>query len=172
MLNLHATFTKGTIEFRLLQFDASANGRRNGIHVGQLNGELVFCDATFDQAILDAYKLSVAVKVSEELLSDNAYDLESFLIDSFGRAIANAEEEAFLIGDGSSKPTGIFHAAKGGQIGMTAASDKAITADEVVDLAELAGCKRGRVGGQRRKPCKRRGEVARVIASLSRCECC
>ena len=30
MLNLHATFTKGTIEFRLFQFDATANGKQNG----------------------------------------------------------------------------------------------------------------------------------------------
>ncbi len=98
------------------------------------NGELVFGDATFDQVILDAYKLSVAVKVSEELLADNAYDLESFLINAFGRAVANAEEEAFLTGDGISKPTGIFHATKGGQLGVTAASSTAITADEVIDL--------------------------------------
>ena len=98
------------------------------------NGELVFGDATFDQVILDAYKLSVAVKVSEELLADNAYDLESFLINAFGRAIANAEEEAFIIGDGTIKPTGILHPTKGGQVGVTAASATAITADEIVDL--------------------------------------
>ena len=97
------------------------------------NGELVFGDATFDQVILDAYKLSVAVKVSEELLADNAYDLESFLINAFGKAIGNAEEEAFLTGDGSSKPTGIFHATKGGQIAVTTAGNS-ITADEVIDL--------------------------------------
>ena len=97
------------------------------------NGELVFGDATFDQVILDAYKLSVAVKVSEELLADNVYDLESFLINAFGRAIANAEEEAFLTGDGISKPTGIFHATKGGQTGVTTAGNS-ITADEVIDL--------------------------------------
>lgn len=96
------------------------------------NGELVFGDAAFDQVILDAYKLSVAVKVSEELLADNAYDLESFLIHSFGQAIANAEEEAFIIGDGISKPTGILHSTKGGQV-VTTAGD-AITADEVIDL--------------------------------------
>lgn len=36
MLNLHATFTKGTVEFRLFQFDAPANGKQNGIHAGQL----------------------------------------------------------------------------------------------------------------------------------------
>lgn len=36
MLNYHATFTKGTIEFRLFQFDAPADGKQNGIHAGQL----------------------------------------------------------------------------------------------------------------------------------------
>ena len=96
-------------------------------------GELVFSDASFDQVILDAYKLSVATKVSEELLADNQYDLEGFLIRSFGQAIANAEEEAFLTGDGVSKPTGLLHPTKGGQIGIVTAGNS-ITADEVVDL--------------------------------------
>ena len=56
-------------------------------------GELVFSDPQFSQVILDAYKLSVAVKVSEELLADNAYDLEGWLINAFSRALANSEEE-------------------------------------------------------------------------------
>jgi len=97
------------------------------------NGALVFSDASFDQKILDAYKLSVAVKVSEELLADNQYDLEGFLIRSFGQAIANAEEEAFLVGDGTSKPTGLLHPTLGGQIGITTAGNMP-TADEVLDL--------------------------------------
>lgn len=97
------------------------------------SGALVFSDPTFDQKILDAYKLSVAAKVSEELLADNQYDLEGYLIRSFGQAIANAEEEAFLTGDGVSKPTGLLHPTLGGQIGITTAGN-AITADEVVDL--------------------------------------
>ena len=96
-------------------------------------GELVFSDAAFSQVILDAYKLSVAVKVSEELLADNAYDLEGFLIRAFARAIANAEEEAFIVGDGSHKPTGLLHSTLGGQIGVTTAGS-AIAADEVLDL--------------------------------------
>ena len=97
------------------------------------NGQLQFSDASFDQKILDAYKLSVAVKVSEELLADNAYDLENFLINAFGRAIANAEEEAFLTGDGSSKPTGLLHATAGGEIGIVTAGNS-ITTDEILDL--------------------------------------
>ena len=43
MLNLHATFTKGTIEFRLFQFDAPANGKQNGIHAGQLKSYIQLC---------------------------------------------------------------------------------------------------------------------------------
>ncbi len=97
------------------------------------NGELVFGDSTFSQVILDAWKLSVAVKVSEELLADNAYDLESFLIRSFGQAISNAEEEAFLTGDGNKKPLGILAQNGGGEIGVTTAGDTP-TADEVLDL--------------------------------------
>ena len=34
MLNLHATFTKATVEFRLFQFDAPENGKLNGLHAG------------------------------------------------------------------------------------------------------------------------------------------
>ena len=96
-------------------------------------GALVFSDASFDQKILDAFKLSVATKVSEELLADNQYDLEGFLIRSFGQAIANAEEEAFLVGDGTSKPTGLLHPTIGGEIGITTAGNS-VTADEVLDL--------------------------------------
>lgn len=98
------------------------------------SGELVFSDPTFSQVILDAYKLSVATKVSEELLADNQYDLEGFLIRSFGQAIANAEEEVFITGNGSSKPTGILDATGGGQVAVTAASSTAITADEIIEL--------------------------------------
>ena len=37
MLNLHATFTKGTVEFRLFQFDAPGNGKRNGLHLSLIH---------------------------------------------------------------------------------------------------------------------------------------
>ena len=43
MLNLHATFTKGTIEFRLFQFDAPADGKQNGLHAGQLKSYIQLC---------------------------------------------------------------------------------------------------------------------------------
>ena len=43
MLNYHATFTKGTIEFRLFQFDAPDGERQNGIHAGQLKSYIQLC---------------------------------------------------------------------------------------------------------------------------------
>ena len=50
MLNLHATFTKGTVEFRLFQFDAPANGKHNGLHAGQLKSYIQLCLALSQMA--------------------------------------------------------------------------------------------------------------------------
>ncbi len=96
-------------------------------------GALTFGDATFDQIYLDAYKLHVAIKVTEELLYDNAFNLENYIITQFGKALANAEEDAFLNGDGTGKPTGIFHPTKGGQIYGATAKDK-IATDDIISL--------------------------------------
>ena len=43
MLNYHAVFTKGTVEFRLFQFDAPADGKQNGLHAGQLKSYIQLC---------------------------------------------------------------------------------------------------------------------------------
>ena len=96
-------------------------------------GALTFGDATFDQKILDAHKLHVAVKVTEELLYDAAFNLEGYLIDQFGRALANAEEEAFLMGDGQGKPTGIFDTTNGGVVSVTT-KGASVSADDILDL--------------------------------------
>ena len=50
MLNLHATFTKGTIEFRLFQFDEPADGKQNGLHAGQLKAYIQLCLALSQMA--------------------------------------------------------------------------------------------------------------------------
>ena len=43
MLNLHATFTKGTVEFRLFQFDAPTADRKGGLHAGHLKSYIQLC---------------------------------------------------------------------------------------------------------------------------------
>ena len=50
MLNLHATFTKGTVEFRLFQFDAPSDGKLNGLHAGQLKSYIQLCLALSQMA--------------------------------------------------------------------------------------------------------------------------
>lgn len=91
-------------------------------------------DDAFGQVQLDAHKVGTIIKVSEELLNDSAFDLEGYIYSEFIRRIGDKEEEAFLVGNGSSKPTGILNATGGGQVGVTTASATAITADELIDL--------------------------------------
>jgi HK97 family phage major capsid protein len=74
------------------------------------------------------------IKVSEELLNDSVFNLEAYIAKEFARRIGTKEEEAFFIGDGTGKPTGIFNATGGATLGVTAASATAITVDEVMDL--------------------------------------
>lgn len=97
-------------------------------------GALTFGDATFDQIILDAHKLHVAIKVTEELLYDNAFNLENYIMQQFGKALANAEEDAFINGTGTGQPLGILAATGGADVGVMAKSATAITADEIIDL--------------------------------------
>lgn len=95
-------------------------------------GALTFGDATFSQILLDAHKLHVAIKVTEELLYDNAFNLEGYILDQFGKALGNAEEDAFLNGDGSGKPLGLFAATGGGTVAGTLTA--AIKSDDMLDL--------------------------------------
>jgi len=94
---------------------------------------LTFGDATFAQINLDAHKLHVAVKVTEELLYDAAFNLEGYILTQFGKALGNAEEDAFLNGNGTGKPLGLLAATGGAQVGVTTAGNT-VTADEIMNL--------------------------------------
>lgn len=95
-------------------------------------GALSFGDATFDQILLDAHKLHVAIKVTEELLYDNAFKLEEHILEEFGKALANAEEDAFLNGTGVGQPLGLFAETGGGQVANTLTA--ALKSDDLVQL--------------------------------------
>lgn len=95
-------------------------------------GALQFSDATFSQILLDAHKLHVAIKVTEELLYDSVFNLESYIIEQFGKALANAEEDAFLNGTGVGQPLGLFAEVGGGHVAGTLTA--ALKADDVLDL--------------------------------------
>ena len=97
-------------------------------------GTIPESDDAFGQVSIGAYKLATMIKVSEELLSDSVFNLERYIAKEFGRRIGAKEEEAFFIGDGTGKPTGIFHSTGGAGVGVTAASASAISIDEIMDL--------------------------------------
>ena len=97
------------------------------------NGEFTESNPTFGQKQIDAHKLTDLIRVSVELLQDSAFSLEEYIANEFARAFGVAEEEAFCVGTGSGQPTGIF-TANGGQVGVTAAANNAVTADELINL--------------------------------------
>jgi HK97 family phage major capsid protein len=91
-------------------------------------------DDSFGQVTISAYKLGTIIKISEELINDSVFDIESYIATEFARRIGAKEEAAFFTGDGSGKPLGILAASGGAQIGVNAASATALNADEVIDL--------------------------------------
>lgn len=97
-------------------------------------GQIPDSDDSFSQVSIGAYKLGTLIKVSEELLNDSVFNLESYISKEFARRIGSKEEEAFFNGDGTGKPLGIFAKTGGAEVGVTAASATAITADELIDL--------------------------------------
>jgi HK97 family phage major capsid protein len=97
-------------------------------------GAIPEADDAFGQVSIGAYKLATIIKVSEELINDSVFNLEQYIANEFGRRIGAKEEEAFFVGDGTGKPTGIFNATGGAGVGVTTASASAITIDEIMDL--------------------------------------
>ncbi|MGX7125304.1 phage major capsid protein [Enterococcus viikkiensis] len=109
-------------------------GAKPGASWIEEGGDIEWKDGDFSQILLDAHKLHVAIKVTDELLYDNAFNLENYILNQFAKALANAEEDAFLNGDGVHKPLGIFAETGGGQVSITTKTQSAITADEIIDL--------------------------------------
>ena len=97
------------------------------------NGQFPESDDAFGQTSIGAYKLATMIKVSDELLNDSVFSVEKYISKEFGRRIGTKEEEAFFVGDGTGKPTGLFNATNGAETGVTAATTT-ITFDDVMDL--------------------------------------
>ncbi len=96
-------------------------------------GQIPESDDSFNQISIGAHKVATMIKVSDELLQDAVFDIENYIATEFARRIGAAEEEAFLTGDGSAKPTGLLHEINGAGIGVTTAGNS-FTADEIIDL--------------------------------------
>ena len=97
-------------------------------------GAIPESDDAFGQITIGAHKIASMIKVSDELLQDSVFDIANYIATEFARRVGDAEEAAFINGDGSGKPYGMLHASNGAAAGVTAASATAITADELLDL--------------------------------------
>ena len=86
-------------------------------------------DPAFGLVTLNDYKLGRIVKVTEELLQDSDFDIESYLARAFGRSNGLAEEAAFIDGTGSGQPTGLITGA--GDVGST---ETTVTEEALYDL--------------------------------------
>lgn len=91
-------------------------------------------DDVFGQVTIGAYKVGTMIRVSEELMNDSVFDLQSYITREFARRIGAKEEEAFFTGNGSGKPLGVLADNGGAEVGVTANSATAITSDELIDL--------------------------------------
>lgn len=87
--------------------------------------------AEFDEVKIEAHKVATSIRVSDELLEDSTFDLEGFIIDQFAQRIGDAEEEAFLHGDGVAKPLGLIY-----QLDREVITEKAgmISTDDLLEL--------------------------------------
>ena len=96
-------------------------------------GTIPDSDDVFGQISIGAHKVATMIKVSDELLQDSVFNIESYIAAEFARRIGAAEEEAFITGNGTGKPTGLLHATNGAGIGVTT-NGNTPTADEIFDL--------------------------------------
>lgn len=92
---------------------AADNGKASWVEEGNAIAE---SDLTFGVTTLSAYKLACAIRVSNELLHDSAFDIAGHIANRFGVRFGNAEEDAYINGKGvsadptqtPSEPTGIL----------------------------------------------------------------
>ena len=90
-------------------------------------------DPAFAKRTLGAYKYGAVIQVSRELVDDTAIDLLGFLARQGGRAVGNALGTDLVVGNASSKPSGLLQTSTAGVTGATSVSG-AFTADNLIDL--------------------------------------
>jgi HK97 family phage major capsid protein len=93
-------------------------------------------EPTFGQVVVPIYKFTKLIKISEELLEDENSNLEAFLTDAIGRAVAETENYYALVGSGTGQPQGAF---VGGTAGLPLSSNSAIAATEIPALMGKLG---------------------------------
>ncbi|KUH38390.1 MULTISPECIES: phage major capsid protein [Streptomyces] len=98
------------------------------------NTQVTEQDVTIGQADIGAYTYtSKLVRVSLQLLQDNAFDLESWLARKLGERIGRIQNTHFTTGTGTSQPEGVQTNATVGKTGTTGQTTS-VTYDDLIDL--------------------------------------
>ena len=95
---------------------------------------ITFGDVNFASRTLGAYKCAAAVDISNELLFDSFYDLETWITTEFAKSIAAAEENAFLNGSGVDEPAGLIPALATDSSATITTAGTSIAADDIINL--------------------------------------
>lgn len=95
---------------------------------------ITLSNETFKQVSLSAYKCACGVALSNELLSDGAYDLESHLTQEFSASIGNFEENALLNGSGTNEPLGLLNVIASDTSMQKVTTGANISSDDLINL--------------------------------------
>lgn len=98
------------------------------------NAAITESDEAFGQLSLSAYANSRAMKISWQLLQDSAFNLETFTRQQFGISTGVLENTAYMVGDGTGKPTGITTQTTAGVTLATGQTTTISSADSLLDL--------------------------------------
>jgi HK97 family phage major capsid protein len=101
------------------------------------NTQITEQDVTFGQASLDAYMYtSKLVRVSFQLLNDNAFNLNAWLPRALGARIGRIQNRHFTVGTGTAQPDGIITSATVGVTGTGSFATSSVSYDNLVDLVD------------------------------------
>jgi HK97 family phage major capsid protein len=100
------------------------------------SGSLPTSDPAFAMATLSAYKYGIMLQVARELVDDSGVDLVGYLAMQAGRAVGNAFGTDLILGNGSTKPSGLIFStsASPGVTGTTTGVSGAPQYSNLVDL--------------------------------------
>jgi HK97 family phage major capsid protein len=96
-------------------------------------------DPAFSRVVIGAHKSGGIIKVSEELLQDAFFNLETYLSNVAGRRFASLEETSFCTGNGTSAPQGVFTPTYTNNVTGAVSATAAITGNDLIDIFHSLG---------------------------------
>jgi HK97 family phage major capsid protein len=76
--------------------------------VGETSARPVTSSPSFKMVTIPTCEVYASPAVTQQLLDDNVFDLENWLVEELGDAFADAEADAFINGNGITRPRGLF----------------------------------------------------------------